>query len=215
MRRTPWIAAGCLLALTLSGCATDDEMRHPDWTSRTVEVVTRGAADLPTLPTGRSSYAAGRPATVAGGDIHIGRTTIDVAPLRADAAYATRGGTFFLNGSELWFTDGERARATGFTHVNAVVASDDGRYLGLVDRNHGPSVPGGADLASAVVYDTTTGTPLLRSYAGMGRLRDDLRALYRATPPRVTGFLDHALEVRTPDGTWRYPLDGARPRRVD
>lgn len=215
MTRTAWVVVGCVLAVAAGGCATDDEMQPREQAPHTVTVITRDAAPLPRLPTGRSSYVAGRPATAVDGDIHLDGTTIDVAPLRADAAFATRGGTYFLNGSELWFTDGSGARATGFSRIDTVVVSRDGRYLGLVDRNHGPSVPGGAERASAVVYDTTTGRPLLRSYAGMGRLGNGLRALYAATEPRVLGFRGHALEALTPHGTWRYALDHSRPTRVD
>jgi hypothetical protein len=95
--------------------------------------------------------------------------------------------------------------------VARIRVSADGRYLGFVDRNHGPAATGEPQVAAAVVYDTTTGQPLLRSYAGMGEGEADLEATYAAHPPVALGFRDHAFLARTAHERYRYPLDGGTP----
>lgn len=201
-------------AVLLAGCATspDDEM-VPRPTAVTT-LVSRAASPLPRLTHGASTYVQGVPARVRDGSIHVGPRTVSVAPLRADQAVASRGGTYFLNAGELWYLGGHGARSTGFDAVTHLVVSADGRFLGFVDRNHGPSRPGDAPLAAAVVYDTASGRPVLRSTAGMGSLSDDLRRTYAARPPRALALSDAALVVRAPEGRFRYPLDGGTPSRL-
>ena len=212
--RTRWLRSLALLpcaAALVSACSTtpDDEM-VPRPTAVTT-VVSQAAAPLPRLPHGASTYVAGRPATISNGAIHAGGHTVVVAPLRADQAVATRGGTYFLNAGELWYVADHAARSTGLVAVGHLALSSDGRYLALVDRTHGPSVPGGVPVAAAVVYDTTSGRVVLRSRAGMGSVGDDLRSAYAARPPRVLSVSDQALVARTPAGRYRYPLDGSTP----
>ena len=136
--------------------------------------------------------------------------------MRADAAVSTRGGVYFLNAGEVWYLDDRGARGTGYAHVRRLVVSSDGRYLGLVDRNHGPVDAAKVQIATAVAYDTTTGRVALHSRAGMrgssaGAADTDLRALYRRHPPVATGFFDDALIASTPAGMYVYPLSGAAP----
>jgi hypothetical protein len=204
------LLASCA-ALLVSACATtpDDEM-VPRPTAVTT-LVSRAAAPLPRLPHGPSTYVPGHPASVHDGVIHAGGHTVAVAPLRADEAVATRGGTYFLNAGELWYVGGHAARSTGLVDLAHLAVSSDGRYLALVDRTHGPSVPGGVPVASVVAYDTTSGRVVLRSSAGMGSAGDDLRAAYAADPPRVVSVSDDAVVARTPAGRYRYPLDGSTP----
>lgn len=214
LRSVPALAVVAAVALAMAGCATtpDDEM-VPRPTAVTT-VVSRAAAPLPRLPHSASTFVAGRPAYVRDDVVHAGGTAVAVAPLRADEAVATRGGTYFLNAGELWHLDRSAARSTGFTEVGHLVVSVDGRYLGFVDRTHGPSRPGGVPLAAAIAYDTTTGRAMLRSSAGMGHLGDDLRQRYAAQPPRVLALRAGALLARTPAGRYRYPLDGSAPSRL-
>jgi hypothetical protein len=199
-------------AVVFSGCerAPDDEMIPRPTVSQTV-VTGSAAARLPRLAPGASTYVHGQHATVSPGEIHLGAKRIDVSPLRADAAVATLGGTYFLNAGEVWFTTGPAARPTGFEHVTRISVSADGRYLGFVDRNHGPARVGGVPLAAAIVYDTTTGRAVVRSYAGMGKVSVNLAATYAATPPVALGFGPAAFRARTPNGRYRYPLDGSAP----
>lgn len=217
MRRSWAVAPAVVLVagVLLSGCerAPDDEMIPKPTVSETV-VTGSAAAPLPRLATGTSTYVHGQQVTVGAGVIHLGATRIDVAPLRADAAVATLGGTYFLNAGELWFTTGLAARSTGFDQVTRIRVSADGRYLGFVDRNHGPARIGGVPQAAAVVYDTTTGRALVRSSAGMGRLSVNLGATYAATPPVALGFQPDAFLAHTPEGRYRYPLDGSVPTAV-
>ncbi|MGN6250536.1 MAG: hypothetical protein ACTHNS_01845 [Marmoricola sp.] len=201
-------------ALLLAGCSTapDDEM-VPRPTAVTT-VVSHAAAPLPRLPHGASTYRPGEPARVRDGVIEVDGRRIDVAPLRADQAVATRGGTFFLNAGELWYAGSHGARSTGLSQVDRLVLSPDGRRLGLVDRTHGPSGADRTRVAAVVVYDTVTGRPVLRSTAGMGALGEDLHSAYAATPPEVVSLGTTALVARTPSGRYRYPLDGGRPMRL-
>lgn len=203
------VVAAVLLA---SGCAKQmGEESAPPPAKRTVATVV--AAALPRLPHGKVLTVV--PAVkVADNRITVGTKVVDVSPLRADSAVSTRGGVYFLNAGELWFLSADGAGSTGFTGLTRLVVSGNGRFLGLVDRNHGPAVRGGAPVAAVVVYDTETGRVKLRSYAGMGRASAKLSTAYAATPPVATGFDGSALVAITPSGTWRYPLDGADPTRV-
>jgi len=200
-------------ALLCAGCARQmaEEEPSPAHATRTVSVVV--AAPLPRLPHDQAVTAIPK-VEVADNRITVGDQTVDVAPLRADSAVSTLGGVYFLNAGELWFLAKHGARSTGFTGLKGVVVSASGRYLGLVDRNHGPASHGGAALAAAVVYDTGTGKVKLRSYAGMGDPSAGLTKTYAAQPPAVRDFEGRALVVDTPSGTWRYPLDGSDPTRV-
>ncbi|WP_310964960.1 hypothetical protein [Nocardioides terrisoli] len=204
------VALFALVSVLAAGCAASaHDQIEPHVVERTT--VMRAAATLPVLPHGRSSYRHDRMVSVEGGRIHLGRRVISVAPLRADEAVATRGGTFFLNDGELWFTAAGRARSTGFEHVTHVVASPDGVFLGFVDRNHGPRLSGDDPVAAVVVVDTRTGKVLLRSYAGMGTADGRVRERYAQTTPTALSFRGDALLARTSSGRWRYPLDGSRP----
>lgn len=192
-------------ALLSAGCAQQMAEEGPVRPRATRTIVTVMASPLPLLPHRR---APGRlpGVRVADNQIVVGHRTIDVSPLRADSAVSTLGGVFFLNDGELWFLSRHGARATGFTTVSRVVASADGRYLGLVDRNHGPAISGGDPLAAAVVYNSLTGRVLVRSYAGMGRPSARVGASYAAHPPTVQRFDGDALVVETPTGPRRYPF---------
>jgi len=202
------LAAGLLCA----GCAKQmGEEPAPSPVKRTVATVVE--APLPRLPHGKALTPV-PPVEVADNRITIGDRTVDVAPLRADSAVSTRGGVYFLNAGELWFLAEHGARSTGFTGLTGVVVSANGRYLGLVDRNHGPASHGGASVAAAVAYDTKTGEARLRSYAGMGHAGARLTKVYADHPPTATAFEGNALVANTPSGTWRYPLDGSDPTRV-
>jgi len=200
-------------AVLTAGCAQQvgEEGPAKPVVKRTVTTVV--AAPLPTLPHARTRQQLAK-VWVADNRITVGTREVDVAPLRADLAVSTRGGVYFLNAGELWFLAAHGARSTGYTGLAAVVTSADGRYLGLVDRNHGPSISGGAPLAAAVVYDTETGRLRLRSYVGMGRPSTRLASTYAGAPPTATGFGGGAMLASTPSGIWRYPLDGRAPTKV-
>lgn len=196
-----------------TGCtqAPDDETGPHASAQRTV--VTRAAAPLPRLPHAhrRVGSVLGAVRVSRGRDIHLGDRVLDVSPLHADAAVATLGGVYFLEAGDLWFADAHSAHATGFSSVSRMVATRDGRYLAIVDRNHGPARPGTPPLAAVVVYDARTGRLVLHSRAGMGRIGRGLAASYTPTRPQVRSISDRAVIATTPDGPWRYPLRGGRP----
>lgn len=192
-------------ALLSTGCAQQMAEEGPAIPQATRTIITVTALALPQLPH-REVRGSLPGVDVADNRIVVGHRTVDVSPLRADSAVSTRGGVFFLNEGELWFLSRDGARATGFAGVSRVVVSADGRYLGLVDRNHGPAISGNAQVAAAVVYDTVTGHALVRSYAGMGRSSAQLGTTYAAHPPTVQRFDGAALVVDTPTGLRSYPF---------
>jgi len=205
------VLAGVLLAVTgllLSACGTpDDETSRP---TRTTTAAPELPADLPTLPVGDGKVAPGDPVHPQGTNLVVKGRKIRLAPLRADKVAVVRGGVFFLNDGELWFTDLDQARSTGFDDVTGLVASEDGSRIGFVDLGHGPMDDHGTRLALAVAYDARTGKVLRATYDGMGDpATDDLAARYAKSPPAVLGFDDTAMIVRGVDGVRRIPLDGS------
>lgn len=202
-----------LAALLVAGCgAPDDELTRP---TRTTTAAPELPANLPVLPVGDGPVARGDSAQTGAGNLEVNGRTIRLAPLRADAIAVVDGGVYFLNGSELWFTDLTTARPTGFEEVSSLVASEDGRWLGFVDRGHGPMDDYGTRLAIAVAYDAHTGEVQRATYQGMGDPgTDDLGARYAESAPAVLGFSDGEMVVRGVDGVQRIDLqdeETARP----
>lgn len=170
--------------LVLAGCgAPDDEGPRA---SPSVSVTPELPTDLPRLPVGHGNIRPGQQVHVPG--------------MRADRVVAVPGGAFFLNGTELWFTDLVRARATDFLDVSSLIVSPDGRRIGFLDHSHGPTDAHGTHLILVIAYDARTGRPLASSYDGMGALAQDLAALYLSSRPRILGFAGNEMFVRGADG---------------
>lgn len=136
------------IALLLAGCTVvdDDEL--------TPAVPTGSAFTAPSerpvrLPVGLGPVEPDDAVWAEGPQLHIRRTKVDLTPLRVDALVAVKGGVFFLNRGELWFTDLHRARATGLTEVRGLDRSDDDRQL-LVVRGSG-------ETTRRTAYDLGTG----------------------------------------------------------
>jgi len=219
-RRTPGsgarrVAAGVLLLLlAASGCgAPDDETARP---TPTVTVTPASLEDLPDLPVGTGPVGPGDRVRARGTSLVVNGRTVDLAPMRIDEFAVVQGGVFFRNGTELWFTDLDRASATGYGDVQSLVASSDGRRLAFLDLQHGPHDDYGTPLAMSVAYDATTGKPLVASYAGMGDVAtDDLTDLYEDAEPGIIRIDDDTLLVRgASGGDFRVPLDGGKPEKV-
>jgi len=200
------------VALTLTGCgAPDDEAARP------APLVAPMPLDhLAALPVGAGAVGPDDRVRARGSSLVVDGRVVDLAPMRVDEVAAVIGGVFFRNGTELWFTDLDRARGTGYMHVQSLVASPDGRRLAFLDLEHGPKDRHGTPLAMAVVYDATAGKPLLASYAGMGDpAKDDLADLYEHGEPRVVRFDADTLLVHGATGQdYRIPLDGGAPQKV-
>jgi hypothetical protein len=198
-----------VLAVSLVACgAPDDELVPPVVTTT---VPPEPPTDLVDLPVGTGNLAPGDRVRARDGVLKVDGRTVDLSPLHVDDFVVVRGGIFFRNDTELWFTDLGRARGTGYTDVQSLVASPDGRRLAFLDLEHGPKDARGTSLAISIAYDATTGKALVASYAGMGDLtRDDLAARYRREPPRVLGFDGDTLLVHGATGKdYRVPLDGS------
>jgi hypothetical protein len=198
-----------VLAVSLAGCGAPDDETVPPVVTTTMPPET--PTDLADLPVGTADLGPGDRVRARDGRLKIDGRTVDMSPLRVDDVVVVRGGIFFRNGTELWFTDLGRARGTGYLDVRSLVASPDGRRLAFLDLQHGPSDAHGTPLAISIAYDATTGKALVASYAGMGDLTtDDLAARYRSEEPRVLGFDGDDLLVHGTTGKdYRVPLDGS------
>lgn len=210
MRGLGRLTALLLAVLVVSGCAKQVGEEGPVKPLARRTVVSVAASPLPPLPHERVAGALPRVRVNETG-IVIGSRTVNVSPLRADVAVSTRGGVYFLNRGELWYFSRNGARSIGYTGLHRLVVSANGRYLGLVDHDHGPAIGDGGPVAAAVVYDTSTGRIRVRSYAGMGKPSATLRSIYAITPPQPLGFEGRNFVALTPSGTWRYPVDGGKP----
>ena len=205
-----------VLVLTLSAAcgAPDDESARP---RASTSAVPAALDELGDLPVGAGDVGPGDRVKVRGSTLLVDGRAVDLAPMRVDEVAIVTGGVFFRNGTELWFTDLDRARATGYGDVGSLVASADGRRIAFLDFEHGPADEFGTPLAMSIAYDATTGRPLVASYAGMGDLNaDDLADLYEDAEPRIIGFDGDALLVHGASGgrDYRIPLDGGTPERL-
>lgn len=211
-----WVAAvlAVAVAVTLAGCgAPDDETVRPSVTTTLPPETPTNLADL---PVGSGDVGPDDRVRAHGSDLRVDGHVVHLAPLRVDEIAVVEGGVFFRNGTELWFTDLGRARATGYMDVQSLVASPDGRRLAFLDLEHGPKDEHGTPLAISIAYDATTGRPLVASYAGMGEvLNDDLASLYRTGEPRIIGFDGDDLLVHgATGGDYRIPLGGGAPEQL-
>lgn len=206
-RRGLWGVVALALGLLLCGCQTepDDELVRPEVTTTLAPELPQ----LPGLPVGSGAVRPGDAVSVEGSTVTVGSRSVPLAPLRVDAYAVVRGGLFFLNGAELWFTDLSRAQPTGFTDVSSLVASPDGRRIAFIDHGHGPTDENGTRLALSVAYDARSGRLLAASYDGMGDVHtDDLAALYRESPPRVLAVGSQRMRVMGVAGPVVVPLSG-------
>jgi hypothetical protein len=204
---------GLLVALAVGGCgALDDEMTPPTVTTLPPDPPTH----LVDLPIGTGDVGPGDRVRTRGSVLRVNDRSIDLAPMRINETAVVKGGVFFRNKLELWFTDLDRARGTGYHEVQSLVASDDGRRFAFLDMEHGPKDEFGTPLAIVVAYDATTGKPLVASYAGMGDVvTDDLLDLYEDAEPGIIGFDGDDVLVRgASGGDVRIPLDGSEPEKL-
>jgi hypothetical protein len=211
------VVAGVLtfvLALSVTACgAPDDETTPPRVTTTLPPALPTALADL---PVGHGDVRPGDRVSARHSILRVGSRIIRLAPLRVDGFAVVPGGVYFGNGSELWFTDLSRARATPYTDVRSLLASGDGGRIAFLDLQHGAKDRFGTPLAISIVYDAITGSPVVASYAGMGDVTsDDLAELYRKGQPAILGFDGEDLLVHGATGQdYRIPLDGSRPERL-
>ena len=136
MRRTRWLLVVLVLVALVSGCqvGAEDREARPAPPSAPPTPTPRPAPA--TLPVGTGEVAPDDVVWAQGSSLHVGRRTVDVAPLNIDSLVVVPGGVFFLDHRELWMTDLDRVRPTRVTGVTRlattvagdalVVASDDG-----------------------------------------------------------------------------------------
>jgi hypothetical protein len=163
MPRPLVLVLALVAALTLTGCSAgpDDEMVRPTITQTAAPQPPSG---LPDLPVGNAPVRTGDKVLVEGATLHIDGRTVDLAPLRVDGWAVVPGGVFFLNRTELWFTDLRRATPTPYKNVSDLDVSANGARLSFVDHGHGAKGPDGVPLPVRITYDATTGAPLTARY---------------------------------------------------
>jgi hypothetical protein len=207
MRRAAGLALALALMVSVAACgAPDDEVARP---TVTTTLPPETPHHLPELPVGAGNVGPDDRVRAHESTLRVNGRIVDLTPMRVDAFVVVKGGVYFRNGSELWFTDLTRARTTGFTDVQSLIASSDGSRIAFLDRDHGPKDRFGTPLAISIAYDATTGKPLVASYVGMGDItKDDLFDLYTRAPPAVLRFDGNDLVVRgAVGGDHRVPLD--------
>ena len=154
-RTGPWHRLVVLVlgvAVSVSGCsAVDDEVAPRPTTTVTVTITPTStpAAVPPEVPVGNARLPVDAPAWATDGRVQVGRRSVDVSPRHIDAFVVARGGVYFLDGSELWFTDFRRVRATGLTTVTGLAIDASRRQVrATVSGRDGPTTH---------VYDTRVG----------------------------------------------------------
>ncbi len=141
------------VALSCVGCGTavDDELVPRPTTTVTITTApTSTPSAVPSeVPVGDARLAVDAPAWATDARLQVGRRTVDVSPRQVDAFVVARGGVYFLDRSELWFTDFRRVRATGLTAVMGLAIDASRRQVRVtVSGRDGPTTH---------VYDTRVG----------------------------------------------------------
>jgi hypothetical protein len=162
------------------------------------------------LPVGVGPLAADAVLWAVGDTIHVDDRTIRVGkPVRA--MVEANGRIYLLLGRSdvVRVTDGGAARSTKL-RADDLSVSENGRYLGLLDKSDGRPW-------STVIVDLTAGEVVVHDDAGMGDADEDLAHLYESVEPRVLGFDGDELFVRTGSGrvmSWD-PRTGTRTEHGD
>jgi hypothetical protein len=138
------------ILLLVSGCQVgdDDEMVPP---SRTVTVTpSPDVTAVPlTVPIGSGPVTPADVVWAQGSTLHVGKRSVDLAPVSVDAFVVVPGGVYVLDDGQLWFTDLARLRGTGLAGLSGLGATADAARI-LVT---GPASAGSTSYA----YDTGTG----------------------------------------------------------
>jgi hypothetical protein len=139
------------LLLLVSGCepGQDDEMVPP---TRTVTASpSPDVTAVPdTVPTGRGVVAPDVVVWASGNTLHVGRRSVDLAPVGLDGFVAVPGGVYVVRDGRLWFTDLTRLKDTGITGVTRLGATADASRI-LVDV----ATPGAG---ATYAFDAVTGS---------------------------------------------------------
>jgi hypothetical protein len=204
-----------VLATGVAGCEVgtqDDELDAP---RRTVTATASPSpSPVASVPAAEGPVAADDVVWSQGSRLHVGRRTVDVAPLTVDAFVVVSGAVYLLSSGELWFTDLSRVRPTGLTGLSGLDLSADGSLLRATTST-----------GTALVFRTTDGkrvaAPGYRPAPATDRLGTRVRLSVpgvgtltaRRGPGRFAAGLDPSgatVVVDTVTGD-RVPLRGATP----
>jgi hypothetical protein len=156
------------------------------------------------LPAGQRVGSAGTLVFAAGEELHVGPATYRIRPA-PQTMVSTAGGLYYLAHGVLHRWDAEDQRSVRVADVGGVgwlSTTADGRYLALVDYEHGPRNLRGQRIAEVVVWDTSTGRQVVRDATGNGARAgsEDLGDLYGESTPTVLGFDDDAVYAQAAHG---------------
>ena len=146
------VVLGAVIGLIATGCgAVDDELApRPRTTVTITQAPTSTASPVPSeVPVGNARLPLDAPAWATAGRLQIGQRSVEVSPRSIDAFVVARGGVYFLDGSELWFTDLRMVRATGLTGVSGLAVD--------ATRSQVRVTVSGRDGPTTHVFDTRAG----------------------------------------------------------
>lgn len=167
---------------------------------------------LPERLTGGSAVAQHQVVWADGRSVHVGDRVVR-APGDVDQLAVTAAGLYLRVDRRLLVVVGDRVRDTGQRLEGTFVVDPDGRHLAYLDAGHGARDDHGTRRLVAVLWDLRTQHRVATSTTDLGDPgSDDLTDLYEETEPRVLGFADGDLVVRTTDGYRRIALAGGRER---
>lgn len=222
-RSTPGVLVAVLLvAASAVGCRTAGDVAGRDGDAGGVSWPATGAGSASTAGAeGLAWEAEGRVHLADGSVLDVGEpigpwvVAGDGIVTMGVGEGAAGGAGYVHDTGEATYVDAD-GTVTGLgVDVVALAASQDGRYLGLVDASSGPMVMPDTRLLEVVVVDLEDGSEVVRTARGMGERGDDLAAIYPeldldlafapaedpAAPPVLyaDGF-DEALRIDLTDG---------------
>ncbi|GGF37134.1 hypothetical protein GCM10011519_08310 [Marmoricola endophyticus] len=151
-----------------------------------------------------------------GTTLHVDGRSVDVG-VHAESYALVPDGVLLVARRRLWFSDSRSAArpvGDGVVAPDGPLVSPDGHHVAFLDDARGPVDRTGERFYRLDVLDTRTGRQTVASTEGMGDLDEYRAEQYEDADPAVRYLDDRAAYVDGIGGSWAYPLDGSRPRRV-
>lgn len=171
----------------------------------------------PSLPTADPPAQPDEVVYASGERLFVAGREYPVSPAPESLAL-TSGGLYYQAGRTLYlWDDGQSVEVADLGDVQWLQTDAEGRYLGYVDRRHGPMNLSRERIAQVVVVDTTTGEEIVRDATGNGDRweAEDLPTLYAELPPTILGFDDSHVYASTASAAYyRWDLRSGERERV-
>lgn len=168
------------------------------------------------VPVGTAAYDLNAPTWLQAGEVHIGDEAFPTPP-GSQTYVVTEKAIYYGTDDGLYMFDGGEPEQFSTSSWPGLEVSADGRYLGLIDNEHGPFDEFDTSAAVPTVVDLSTGKTVLRIEPGSLK-GEDLGALYSELPPYVAGFIGEDVVVSDPmqDPTEQsFPLNGGDPTPIE